>query len=335
MIKRLKEKIINKYPTLYNIEISTRCNLKCIMCEYRYWTNAGRDMSFDEFKKVYSKIPWISRVFYPHLLRFALSGIGEAFMNKDALKIMEFIKKKNGFITLADNFTLITEKTAEKIIDIGVDEIFISLDGATKEVYEKIRLGANFDKVIKNIRYLVFLKKKLNKLLPKLVVRFVPMKENIHELPLFINLVESMGLNEIEIPALYTFEQNKDLNFDYNDFVKFLNEAEKIAADKNIKLNVFKAKQDISECARVKNSLYIICNGEILPCCALNQRNIREEIEKYSFGNIYKNNIAKIWNSDRYKKFRNAIIAGKMPKICEGCYWYNFSDKSYSVHRTS
>lgn len=323
MIKKIKEKIISRYPTFYNLEISSRCNLRCIMCEYRYWNKTGQDITFEEFKSIYSKIPWIARILYPHLLKFQLSGIGEVFMNKDALKIMEFIKNKGGFITFADNFTLITEKTAQKLVELKVDKIIISLDGATKQVYEKIRCGAIFEKVIKNIKYIVELKKKTNKKFPQLIVRFVPLKENIHELNDFVKLIKNIGLNNIEIPSLYVFEQNKDLNFNLTDFQKYLDKALITAKEANIDIMFFKSKQHISECGRVGTSLYITCEGEILPCNALNQRNVRAVIKEYSFGNIYKKSIADIWNSENYKKFRKAVIEGNLPKICEKCYWYD------------
>lgn len=323
MIKKIKEKIVNRYPTFYNIEISSRCNLKCVMCEYRYWDKPGKDITFEEFKSVYSKIPWTARKLYPHLLKFQLSGIGEVFMNKDALKIMEFIKSNGGFITFADNFMLVTEKTAQKLVEFKVDEVFISLDGATKGVYENIRRGANFEKVIKNIKYLVDLKKKTGAKFLELTARFVPLKENIHELAEYVKLVKDIGLNKIEIPNLYVFEQNKDLGFDLNDFRKYLNQAVIAAKKANIEINVFEKKQHISECKRVGKSLYITCEGEILPCCALNQRNVRGAIKDYSFGNIYEKKIADIWDSEGYKKFRKAVLAGSLPKICEGCYWYD------------
>jgi len=322
MIKKIKEKIINRYPTFYNIEISSRCNLKCVMCEYQYWDKQGSDITFEEFKSVYSKIPWIARTLYPHLLKFQLSGIGEVFMNKDALKIMEFIKKKGGYITFADNFTLVTENAAQKMVEFKVDKVVISLDGATKDVYEKIRRGANFEKVIKNIKYLVDLKNKTGAKYPELTARFVPLKENIHELAEYVKLVKDIGIDKIDIPDLYVFEQNKDLNFDPNDFRKYLNQAIMAAKESGVLINAFEDKQHIAECGRVGTSLYITCEGEILPCNALNQRNVRAVIKDYSFGNIYEKNIADIWDSENYKKFRKAVTAGNMPKVCEPCYWY-------------
>ncbi|MFH1452566.1 MAG: radical SAM protein [Armatimonadota bacterium] len=322
MITKLKEKIVNRYPVLYNVEISTRCNLKCIMCEYRYWDTPGRDMSLKEFKTIYSRLPWQARKLYPHLLRFQLSGIGEVFMNKEALDIIEFIKEKGAFITFAENFTAVCKGKASMLVDMGVDEIFISLDGATKDVYEKIRCGARFDKVIENIKRVVEIKKEKKASLPRLVIRFVPLKTNIHQLSDMVKLTKELGIEEMEVPSLYLFEGNKDLSFDPVEFEKYSKEALKTADELGISLDIFGDKEDISECKRVENSTYITCEGEILPCCALNQRNIRDSIKKYSFGNVYKESISSIWDSGRYKRFRASVLTGDMPRLCEGCYWY-------------
>ena len=84
----------------------------------------------------------------PKLKRVDLTGIGESLMNRDFFRIVEFLKSRGMYVTLNDNFTLMTEAAARRLIELEIDQIFLSLDGATKQTYEPIRVGANFDKVM-------------------------------------------------------------------------------------------------------------------------------------------------------------------------------------------
>ncbi|MFQ6118808.1 MAG: hypothetical protein ACE5KE_02860, partial [Methanosarcinales archaeon] len=50
------------YPPSIEIEPTTRCNLRCTICEHTYWNEKGRDMSFKEFKGIVDQFPrlkWI------------------------------------------------------------------------------------------------------------------------------------------------------------------------------------------------------------------------------------------------------------------------------------
>src|SRR6266536_4720299 len=142
-------------PRSIQIECTTRCNLKCEFCELSYWTEKPSDLKLANMQKMVAHLP--------HLKRLDLTGIGESLMNRDFFKIVEFLKSRGVYVTLNDNFTLMTDKTARRIIELGVDQIFLSLDGATKETYEKIRAGANFEKVLQNARGLVRIKREMGK----------------------------------------------------------------------------------------------------------------------------------------------------------------------------
>src|SRR5436309_6477948 len=146
-------------PRSIQIETTTRCNLKCTFCELSYWTEKPTDLRFDTFQKMVARLPKLKRV--------DLTGIGEALMNRDFFRIIELLKSRGIHITLNDNFTLMTEKVARQIVEMGVDQIFLSLDGATRESYEQIRRGANFDKVINNARGLLEVKRRMRKRLPE------------------------------------------------------------------------------------------------------------------------------------------------------------------------
>src|ERR1041384_5586219 len=99
-------------PRSIQIECTTRCNLKCTFCELSYWTEKPADLEFENIQKMADHLPKVRRV--------DLTGIGESLMNRDFFKILEFLKSRGTYVTLNDNFTLMTEKTARRIVELGV-----------------------------------------------------------------------------------------------------------------------------------------------------------------------------------------------------------------------
>jgi MoaA/NifB/PqqE/SkfB family radical SAM enzyme len=79
------------------------------------------------------------------------------------------------------NGLLLKDNRAESLLDAGTDLIIISIDGSTKDTYEKIRIKGNYDVVTKNVDNLIKLKKlkKLKK--PLIRLQFTIMKENVDE----------------------------------------------------------------------------------------------------------------------------------------------------------
>ena len=64
-----------------------------------------------------------------------------------------------------------------------------------------------------------------------------------------------------------------------------------------------------AKCMFIHNSVFINYNGDIIPC---------QFFKKCVFGNIKKDNLKKVWESDRYRKFRE-FISHEKPKICMRC----------------
>jgi len=138
-------------PRSIQIECTTRCNLKCTFCELSYWTERPADLKHESIRAMVDRLPKLRRI--------DLTGIGEALMNREFFDIVAFLKSRGLYIAMNDNFTMMTDRSARRIVELGVDQIYVSLDGATKGTYEQLRVGANFDKVIANVGRLVAAKR--------------------------------------------------------------------------------------------------------------------------------------------------------------------------------
>lgn len=325
IIKKL-DKLNLFYPVFIEVEVTTRCNLRCIICEHTYWNEPPKDMSFEEFKKIIDQ--------FPMLCWIGLTGIGESFMNKDFLKMLDYIKtRKKSFVELYDTFYFIDKDVADKLIELKIDRIFVSLDAAQKNTYEKIRCGSNFERVIDNVHYLFKTKKKKNSKFPKVDFHFIVNKLNFKEIIDFIELVDSLRENfpvEIQFTRmLHKFPEIGDLFMEVPEEIIKL--AEEIADRKQIRLiwnqNVPSIKPPIKECT-AWSMPFIFVNGDVICCCASNEANKRDFQKNYRFGNIFEKTFKEIWFSENYKKFRRDITKGKIPIQCVDCPIYRIEAKN-------
>lgn len=311
------------YPSYIEIEVTTRCNMRCTMCEHTYWNEPIRDMSFEEFKGIVDQ--------FPKLKWIGLTGIGQSFLNKDFLRMLEYVKAKAVYVELYNTFYFVDKKISEALIRIGVDRILVSLDGATKETYERIRIGSNFEKVIKNIKHFIWLKKKMDAHFPELDFHYIVTKANMREIPQYIEMVHSLGSKGSKIQftmMLHEFEEIKDL------FVKvpeeIIQRAEQKAKELEIQLiwnaNVPKAKPPLSQCLEWIMP-FIFVTGHVIPCCAGNEANRRDFQKETSLGNVFEKSFKEIWYGEKYKRFRRMLYKGEVPVQCENCPLYNTGGK--------
>lgn len=321
---------LTPYPFNIEIEITNRCNKRCIICEHTYWKEPNEDLSFENFKKIvdqFPKLKWVN-----------LTGEGDAFLNRDYLDMIRYLKAKDIPVFLVDSFDLIDENLASELIKIGVDGIWISIDAATKETYEKIKVGCNFERSLNNIKKLIELKKQIGSPIPELCFRFIVTSLNAHEMPQFIELIHSLGSRDslgdgsrIEFAGLLVFDEVRHL------FVpeiprEILQATMKKAKEMDVHVtfaHASKTKLPPLEYCSAWMEPYIMMGGYVMPCCAVLQDNNRDFLRKYSLGNILKNHFRKIWYSERYKKFRNMIpkAKGKVPILCKDCRAYNTTDR--------
>jgi len=312
---------LEPYPSYIEIEITTKCNLKCIMCEHTYWSEPNRDMSFEDFKKIVDQ--------FPRLKWIGLTGIGESFLNKDFLKMLRYVKSKGIYIELYDPFYFIDEKIARELIGLGVDKLIASIDGATKETYEKIRVGSDFERVINNVRTLIKLKQEMNSHFPEVEFHYIVSKANFHEMPNYIELVASLTAGNTDNKVFFTrmlheYEETKNLFVEIPDEIIKITEkkASELGVDVLWNLNVPRVKPPINRCVAWYMP-FIFVTGHVIPCCSGNEANRREFQKATSLGNVFEQSFKDIWYGKKYTDLRRKIRKGEVPPPCVDCCLYD------------
>ena len=289
-------------PFDIQIEITQKCNLNCIMCHrHRVLKQRNEDMSLEKFKKIFNQ--------FPDLRNITFGGMGEVYLNKDFFKIIKYVKSKNVAVIFFDNFVFIDKKAANELIDLKADKIICSLDGATKETYEKIRIGAGIENVINNVKDFFRIKKERKADFPEICFSYTVSKYNINEIIKFIELISSISGQERTLIIFSKLIGNRNLSVRVPE--KTIAEANEKAKKLNILLqweNI--EKKTIDRCSNWLRP-YINIRGEFFPCCFMMFRR--------PLGNILEQNYLKIWNSRAYKDFRKTIKKGEIPPLCQFC----------------
>lgn len=326
--------LIQKYPDkvplprFIEIETTTVCNKKCFICEYMYWEKdeqVKRHMTLDEFKHIVDQFPiirWIN-----------MTGEGSSFLNKDYTVMLKYIwEKHKTSIWLVDHLSDISSESLEKDIFPYVHGIYVSIDGATKETYEAIKIGCEFERVINNLKSIIEYKRKRKTPFPHLSFRYVILKENMHEMPLFLDLINSLASPDewggstsiVEFTGLLYFPKI------YSHYVKEVPRdiiVELLKRDNGIDFLFSHAEEKFNppiECCNAWMEPYIMMGGYVLPCCSVLMSNKRPFLREYSFGNVFEKDFKEIWKSDYYSRFREMVVnpSAPLPKICAGCRAY-------------
>lgn len=299
----INKSFIKGKPFALSIETSALCNLSCPECPTgmkklsRKKGLMDKNMFKDIINQVYKETFYVNLYFQ-----------GEPFLNKELSDFIKIAKDKKIFTLLSTNGHYLSHENCNSIISSGLNEIIISLDGTSQEVYNSYRIGGDYNKVIEGIENLMECKKHLNASNPRITIQFLLLESNVHQ------------LNDIKT---YCKKRNLKLSLKTAQFYNLSKTNPLIPKNKNY--SRYKTSHDgsyiiktkpINRCWRMWSSSVITNDGEVVPCCydkdAIN-----------NFGNISESLFNEIWNMDSYQSFRKKVVKDrKTIDICSNCSEY-------------
>lgn len=130
-----KAEVQEHLPTRLDIEPAARCNSRCIMCQVATWPKMKRT---DQDLTVPQLVTLLDEQY--GLTEVKLHGMGEPLLNSHFFDMVEVLRARHIWVRTNTNCTLLHKDEAYKrLIDCGLNEVQMSFDGATKEVFEFIR----------------------------------------------------------------------------------------------------------------------------------------------------------------------------------------------------
>jgi MoaA/NifB/PqqE/SkfB family radical SAM enzyme len=187
------------------VEPTSRCNLTCRTCIRNAWDETQGDMSKETFANLLRGIAALDP-----LPTVFFGGFGEPLAHPRIVEMVQQVKALGvPKVELITNGCLLDESMSRWLIEAGLDEIWVSLDGIRPESYSDVRLGALLPEVLDNLRRFRDIRRtiQLSRLspeerqryesrdrvaheawalpepVPSLGIAFVAMKRNIADLP--------------------------------------------------------------------------------------------------------------------------------------------------------
>lgn len=323
-------------PTRLELSFNNLCNLKCVMCA----------KSDDEPNWLLDKevgIRFLDDVL-PWVLHWTPSANSEPLLN-DVDLLVELAQKHTAWMHLITNGTLLTRARYEKVRE-RLHKLWISIDAATKETFETIRVPAKWDVVMKNIRDVLPLALEDG---VEVTFNFVLMANNWREAADYVALVADLGGKAANIQELLpNSSQYPDLvwedKFDAAAIAEVLERAKEVAAERKIDLKLelrppfqgffghnppteaFKAplaelrmrhgeaiaRAHPSFCSMATTYLKVNPEGGVYPCC--------RGPEELRMGDARTQTFEEIWNGKAYQEFRRRMFERDYPDVCKNCY---------------
>ena len=174
--KKLKfsHDVLTSYPKYIMIETVNFCNADCIMCGIDFDKKLKSVMKDDLFNKIAEDIIQHK----DEVEKVMLYLDCEPLLDKKLAQRIEMLKKGGIKKTnISTNAELLDVVRGTKILNAGLDEIYINLDSLHKDRFEIIRKGLTFETVYKNIIDFIKLR---NELKPDVVIRMQMILQDIN-----------------------------------------------------------------------------------------------------------------------------------------------------------
>lgn len=327
--------IAHALPHNVFVEVTNHCNLLCETCPRTFTTyEKPMTLSWEDFIRIVDQ--------FPELERAVLHGIGEPLLNRDLPRMIEYLKARQVTVLFNTNATLLDDEWSRKLINAGLDELRVSVDGADPKTYAHIRGAPLFHKVVHNLKGFVEVQKEMKAIRPRASLWMTGMKENIAELPDVIRLAAHIGVPEVYLQRMVYYLDSPDppglmtsghgLFESYDDWVDhIIRAADALARELGVTLRASGAtsprrsleashSQDPrpwAACMRPWTTAYVTANGNCLPCCI--SPFATTDYESLKLGNIFDQPFGDLWNAERYQEWRARLLSDDPNSACAGC----------------
>ncbi len=301
---------------LFQVESSIACNLGCVMCPWAEIRKNAPNKGLMAQETWDAVKPYLSEV-----RSVDFTGGGEPLLQP---RLVEWVKEANAAECETGILTgglLLDRDKARDLIQAGMDWICISMDGADKEVYEEVRRGADFDKVCENVSALVELRRGG---LPKIMINFVIMHMNAHQLEDMVRLARTLGVDQLNFKQCDVIRGERGKGFglfstsetrEVKQVARALSRAKRLARKLNVKTTDFSfTPEEQPVCDQdPRNSLFIRHDGAVGPCINLciggPTTFLGEEVvmPTVHYGRVPEEDLAGVWESETCLFYRESF----------------------------
>ncbi|MCP4135908.1 MAG: radical SAM protein [bacterium] len=286
--KAATENYLPEHPLHVDIELSDACNLQCKMCVHGFGTS--KNVGFMDEKLTRDIIAQCAEI---GVCSIKFNWRGEAALNKYLPEAVKFAKEK-GILEVQFNTNGLPPKQYHNILiqcaENGLDRIIFSVDGFSKETYESIRIGGDYDALLKNIHQLRDWKKTNNAAKPFVRIQMVRSKENAHEVDDFIAYWKPL-VNDVRISDIMDRGQGGQLAV-----------GDQVTTGR-------------ARCPQPFQRMIVAKDGRVSPCCG-------DWDQEYILGDAKEEGLLDLWTGEKSQYLREIQNKKELNTvaICKKCY---------------
>jgi MoaA/NifB/PqqE/SkfB family radical SAM enzyme len=338
--------LLHRPVTLLNhlyIEPTNDCPFACTTCMRHTWREPLGQMSEDVFDRIIAGLTEadpVTSVFF--------GGFGEPLSHPGIIRMIHSVKALGARVELITNGLLLGEELIKGLIEVELDCLWVSLDGATPECYGEIRESDAYSRIVENLHLLNSVKWHRDICNPALGIAFVAMKRNQSELREVLRLGLRLGAIQFSVSNVQPHTQGlqkevlyeKSLGQNMCDFKRFDlarmdgggewdHEVANVLADCGLHFdNGRGASRSEDSCPFVeKGSMSICWDGQSSPCLPLLHSHTAyldrrpRTIKEHSFGSVMDHTLREIWDDPAYVTLRRRLQEFNFPTclLCNSC----------------
>jgi MoaA/NifB/PqqE/SkfB family radical SAM enzyme len=306
------------------IKITSRCNLRCVMCKY-WQTESEETLPSERWRQVFRELGELG------CRKIHFSG-GEVFLRRDFLDLVEDADRLGLKVNMTTNGTLVTKPAARRIGEIGVNSVSISLDGATAGSHNEVRGRSYAFK--RSLRTIGWLRRHAERV--KVRINFVVMRGNFQELPEMVRLAGELGVTELlpmpvdekgrrknRLSATQIYRYNREVaprvlelrrryGFSTAPALVYpfgVTDEEVRYSAKGLYARGFFERR---ACLAPWLHAFFAWNGDTFLCCMTNGR-------MDPLGNVGRESVREVFEGPGYRRIREEFLAGRHLSSCHRC----------------
>jgi len=297
-------------PSRAQIEVTTRCNLRCPMCaRTKALGRGGQHMPVELFARVMRELDFVSDLH--------LQGFGEPLMHPRLAELIRIADPRRRFVATNTNATVLGPRQAEMLVASGLHEVKVSLDSPEPATYAEIRPPASLASALRGLRLLREARQRAGSARPRVVIAAVCQPSNLPHLEALVELSLEAGADHLWVQSLRAHGDAQRPAEELASEQAAAEALERQAAARGLSAELALTRQadPPDHCWWPWRGVYVTVEGDVALCC----EKLITDPARQCLGNLDEVPFRLIWNSPEYRRARQSLLAGRLPGPCAGC----------------
>jgi len=336
------------------VEPTTRCNLDCAVCVRRGWQEPEGDMPLERYARLLDGLPPAG----PDRLTLAFSGFGEPLVHPFCLQMMRDARARQIRVELITNGLLLDAGAARALVEIGVAQVTVSVDGGDAAAHGRTR-GNGFHGAVRAVHALLEARLHTRRRLA-LGVAAVATRSNATSLPSLLEFATDLRLDFVSISNLvpHTDEMSHETLWERAAWASVFRAPSWRPRLQMGRFDASEATRPLAEAVWGRGLTYpvpsldeaawrnrcrfahdgmcaVSWDGRVTPCLSLlhsHAEHINSQarsVHAYVVGHIDERPLSAIWRGPSFREFRQRARAFDFPPCfhCGGCPFTETNDE--------